>query len=337
MNQKKNQNLFSKIILLAVLFSMIVIVLGAYTRLQDAGLGCPDWPGCYGEAFVHQIDHDQAALDYDRPVEVHKAWYEMIHRYLAGSLGLIILSLAIFVSIKRKTKYLFISWGLVGVVIFQALLGMWTVTLKLHPLVVKGHLLGGFTTLSLLWWFYLKSKEENISGLTKFEKVLPNFFIMGGVIVLILQIALGGWVSSNYAALACTGFPGCMMGGEFWPEMSFRDGFNFYLEFGRDYEFGHLDSPGRIAVHMAHRVGAVIVFLYLMTIAHFLFHRGKGTFLRRLSLILVGVLSLQVILGISNVIFHLPLKIAVAHNLVASLLLLTMLTIYRVNSANSSS
>lgn len=145
---------------------------------------------------------------------------------------------------------------------------------------------------------------------------------------MISQIALGGWVSSNYAALACTDFPGCVPNGEFWPEMDFKKGFDLTLEIGPDYEFGHLDSAGRMAIHMAHRIGALLVFIYLMSLAHFLFYRGKGTIFRKLSIVLVGVVFLQIGLGISNVVFHLPLRIAVAHNFVGSLLLLVMISIY---------
>ncbi len=312
---------FKQLLIFAVLLALIVIVLGAYTRLSDAGLGCPDWPGCYGHVTVPEKLSD---TEFKRPLESAKAWKEMIHRYVAGTLGLLIL-LVFFMVLRGKTavKQSFVlPLLLVVVVVFQALLGMWTVTLKLSPVVVSAHLLGGLTTLSLLWCLYLNQRNRRgsnshgtVQGL-KFWAALGLFLVIG-------QIFLGGWTSSNYAALACgTDFPTCL--GSWWPNMDFTAGFRFLHEPGKNYEFGVLDTSARSAIQMAHRIGALIVFIYLAWLAIRLI---KSTQMTKLGFILLLMLFLQVSLGISNVVMALPLNIAVSHNLVAALLLLTLLTI----------
>ncbi|WP_304640024.1 COX15/CtaA family protein [Pseudomonas sp.] len=308
----------------------IVVVLGAYTRLVHAGLGCPDWPGCYGFLSVPRSDSalELAQMRFpDDPVEAFKAWAEMIHRYAAGLLGLTILGLALYSLRQRRVPGypVGLSFGLLVLVICQAAFGMWTVTLKLWPQIVTLHLLGGFATLSLLLLLILR-----LSG--GFAPLAPSpaikrLRVLAGVVlaVVITQIALGGWVSSNYAAVACVDLPKCH--GEWWPDMNFREGFNVFQEIGPNYLGGMLDGPGRTAIHFTHRVGALVTTVLVLLLAMRLWQIGLG----RMAGLLVLVLATQVSLGITNVLAHLPLAVAVAHNAVGAVLLLVTVAVnYRL-------
>lgn len=316
-----------KIALIATVLALIVVVLGAYVRLSDAGLGCPDWPGCYGKLVVpgKTSDIHQANQAYpERPVEAAKAWKEMVHRYAAGSLGLLVLALWIMALRHRKeSAYLLrLTTVLAVVIVFQAMLGMWTVTLQLKPVIVMGHLLGGFTTLGLLWWLLLSTRE----GMRPIERRRVNGAVLAtvaGIVILICQIALGGWTSSNYAAMACPDFPRCQT--QWLPPMDFKEGFVLWRGLGVNYEFGILESPARTAIHFSHRIGAIITTIYLGGFAAWLLVRARAAFVRGLAATLLILLTAQVALGISNVVFKLPLPIAVAHNAGAALLLLSLL------------
>lgn len=313
----------------ATVLALVVVLLGAYTRLTHAGLGCPDWPGCYGFIGVPQTDAQLAHAERhfpEAPVEAQKGWNEMVHRYFAGTLGLAILGLAVHALVRRGRdgQPLRLPLVLLGVVITQAAFGMWTVTLKLWPQVVTAHLLGGFTTLALLFLLSLR-----LSG------ALPALGLPAGLrrlaaaalALVIGQIALGGWVSSNYAAVACVDLPTCH--GQWWPAMDFANGFHLTQHIGPNYLGGQLDSDARTAIHITHRLGALVVTLTLLALAWRL--RGEG--LGRLAGLLLAVLALQVGLGISNVLFHLPLPVAVAHNGGGALLLLTLVLVnYRVRA-----
>jgi heme a synthase len=317
--------------LFATLLAVVVVLLGAYTRLSHAGLGCPDWPGCYGFLGVPMSEHKQTLAEVrfpDAPVEVAKGLYEMIHRYFAGSLGLVILGLAVQ-ALRRRNEVgqpLKLPVFLLGLVIVQAAFGMWTVTLKLWPQVVTAHLLGGFATLSLLFLLTLR-----LSGRLPLLPTLParlRGLAALGLLLVIGQIALGGWVSSNYAAVACIDLPTCH--GEWWPQMDFANGFHLTQHIGPNYLGGQLDSDARTAIHMTHRLGALLVTLVLLLLAWQLKRNG----LSRLAGLLVLALAVQVSLGISNVLLHLPLLVAVAHNLGGAVLLLTLVLInYRLRSA----
>lgn len=317
---------FRRLGLLASILALAVVMLGAWVRLSDAGLGCPDWPGCYGHLTVPTVrleisDANQAFPE--RPVETHKAWKEMIHRYFAGSLGLLIAAMA-FLALRNRhdsRQPVLLPLVLLGLVIFQALLGMWTVTLQLKPLVVMGHLLGGFATLSLLWWLYLRTHVSGNQYLFTQINLMPWAIL--GVLLLVMQIALGGWTSSNYAALACPDFPTCQ--GKWWPETDFREAFVLWRGLGVNYEFGVLEHPARTAIHLTHRIGAVVVAGYLFFLGFIgLRHLSGGA--RNMAYVLLLLLLTQIGLGISNVIFHLPLPVAVLHNGVAALLLLALLS-----------
>ncbi len=317
--------------LLGLLLGFVVVVLGAYTRLTHAGLGCPDWPGCYGFLSVPRGDSalQLAQMRFpDSPVESFKAWAEMIHRYAAGILGLVILGLALF-SLRHRHQDGYpvgLSFGLLALVICQAAFGMWTVTLKLWPQVVTAHLLGGFATLSLLLLLCLRL-HGGLSALGGAGRASLRRVARFALVVVVLQVALGGWTSSNYAALACTDLPTCH--GEWWPDMNFAAGFDVFHEIGPNYLGGILDGAGRTAIHFTHRVGALITTLAVLYLAWRLLRTG----LPRLAGLVVVALLVQVSLGITNVLAHLPLAVAVAHNAGGACLLLVMVAVnYRLRS-----
>ncbi|MDO9322961.1 MAG: COX15/CtaA family protein [Pseudomonas sp.] len=319
-----------RLALLATCLALLVVLLGAYTRLTHAGLGCPDWPGCYGFIGVPQSETQlaHAELNYPQaPVEEQKGWSEMIHRYFAGSLGLLLVGLAIHAWRHRKQpgQPLKLPLLLVVVVIAQAAFGMWTVTLKLWPQVVTAHLLGGFTTLSLLLLLSLR-----LSGRwPALAEVSPRLRLLAALSLLLVigQIALGGWVSSNYAAVACVDLPTCH--GQLWPAMDFANGFHLSQHIGPNYLGGQLDSDARTAIHMSHRLGALLVTLALLALAWRL--RSEG--LSKLAGLLLLALTVQISLGVSNVLLHLPLAVAVAHNAGGAALLLTLVLInYRLRA-----
>lgn len=315
---------------IALLLGFVVVVLGAYTRLVHAGLGCPDWPGCYGFLGVPSGSSalELAQLRFpDHPVEAPKAWAEMLHRYVAGLLGLLILSLALLALKHRDHKQypLKLSLGLLALVICQALFGMWTVTLKLWPQVVTAHLLGGFATLSLLFVLSLRLSGRLPAdvGLTALRPLARC-----ALAVVTLQIMLGGWTSSNYAAVACVDLPRCH--GQWWPLMDFRAGFNVFQEIGPNYLGGMLDGAGRTAIHFSHRIGALLTTATLLLLAWRLYRAGMSATAAGLLI----VLFTQMGLGITNVLAHLPLAVAVAHNGVGALLLLSVVLVnYQVRRA----
>lgn len=306
--------------LLGSLLALFVIGLGAYTRLTDAGLGCPDWPGCYGHWIISKSNAIHATID------TTKAWTEMIHRYMAGSLGLLVLLLAIFAIYNRRKPQqpLLLPLTLLTLVLFQALLGMWTVTLKLLPVVVMAHLFGGLITLSLLWWLTLQFMPSfKLIDAPIIQIRSLRVLAIGALLILILQLLLGGWTSANYAALDCLDFPLCRL----------PKNYKFNLLKAFDFTAGvagsagtPLDQNSRITIQILHRIGAlcstiVIGCLFLLTS-----FREKNSIIRLLSLVLFILLVIQIFLGITNVVALLPLVVAVAHNLEAALLLLNLIT-----------
>ena len=317
-----------RLVFVAILLAIVVVGLGAYTRLTDAGLGCPDWPGCYGLIDVpetqEQISKAEQAFP-ERTVEPAKAWNEMIHRYFAGSLGLLIAAIA-FLSFKHRRSGgpVKLPLFLLILVIFQAALGMWTVTMKLMPVVVMGHLLGGFTTLVLLFLLHLRLKGYRLPTSDWSVKRFSNFALMG-VVILTLQIALGGWTSSNYAALTCTELPICQSG---WAELiTLEDSFDLVPPERDSYEYGHLDHAERVTIHVAHRIGAIITLLYIGWLAWVIFKHAQTYFFRSSASILAALLFIQVALGVSNIWFSLPLAVAVSHNLVAACLMMALVAL----------
>ncbi len=317
---------YYRVNLICIFVAFVVITVGAFVRLSDAGLGCPDWPGCYGHIGVPQ-DHG-AAQGFARPLEQHKAWKEMAHRYLAGSFGLLILVMLFFAWRQRRrvSQQMVLPIALLGLVIFQALLGMWTVTLLLKPLIVTAHLLGGMSLLALLVWSLLRQGNHLTQLPAGAQRGLLRGMATLGLVVLIVQIFLGVWTSSNYAALACTDFPTCH--GQWWPETDFKEAYTLWRGLGVNYEFGVLDSVPRATIHMVHRLGALITTGVMLVLAALLFALGRRE--RRwsgLAVALLAALALQVTLGIIVVVAHLPLAVAVAHNGGATLLLCALMSI----------
>ncbi len=306
-----------------LILAFLVVTVGAWVRLTDAGLGCPDWPGCYGQWIVpgNPAEQVDALVAFpDRPLDVGKAWREMIHRYLATGLGLLCVFLAGLAWLNRHdpAQPTRVPYVLLGVVVFQGALGMWTVTLLLKPVIVMAHLLGGLTTLGLLFWLG-EWRTGEPSGASKAGALRPLALV--ALCVLALQISLGGWTSANYAALACPDFPTCQT--RWWPPVAdFREGFVMWRGLGIDYEGGVLDNPARVAIHFTHRLGAIVTTVALGFLAWLMLKRVE---LRPDGVVLLATLVLQLVLGASIVLYGVPLAIAVAHNGVGALLLLTVL------------
>lgn len=311
--------------LIAAGFALGVIGLGAFTRLVDAGLGCPDWPGCYGQ-FV--VDGSKIVSS---TFVAYKAWAEMIHRYFAGSLGLLILLIVMFIftlNELRKRSNVILGSALILLLIYQILLGQWTVTLKLWPVIVTQHLLGGFFILSILWLIYLNntiSHSENRESVASSKGKSAIYFAYFGVLLLLIQITLGAWTSTHYASLSCPDFPFCF--NDHAVNMHWRAAFHLASIPGMNYEGGILPDAVRQTIHMMHRIGALLISSYLFIFSFYALSSFKNGSLQRLILILLVLLLIQLCIGITNVIFKLPLATALAHNLIASLLLLTMLTV----------
>lgn len=287
--------------------ALIVIVVGAYVRLSDAGLGCPDWPFCYGRALPAEMADGAAHA---------KAWKEMGHRYIAGALGILIALISISAWKLRKSHVL--ASAILAVVVFQATLGMWTVTMLLKPAIVTAHLLGGMATLALLVWLALSQNEHAFPQDAKPLRV-PAVLALAAVVI---QIALGGWVSANYAALACPDLPGCR--GQVFPPMDFANAFHVLRELGRTGEGGLLPLEALVAIHWTHRMFALVV---LGFVGYAALKAFQVRALRKLGVAVACLLALQISLGIANVAFSLPLALAAAHNAGAALLLASLVVL----------
>ena len=368
---------FHRIAWLACAFALCVIVFGAFVRLSNAGLSCPDWPTCYGSAAWPSATADVSghAASAIRPLDASRAWREQVHRMLAGTLGVLVLALALLaarrqrhgivqvlaaavlvaVSIPLYMRGMHVAasllagagelillvaavrWSreegsgashllppiaalLLAVIVFQALLGMWTVTWLLKPIVVMGHLLGGLATFALLAWLAWRATDRPIR--VPDARLLRRLLAVA-LLLLAVQVALGGWTSANYAALSCgTDFPKCV--GQWWPPHDFREGFVLWRGVGVDYEGGVLDGASRIAIHLSHRMMAGVLFLYVLWLAVKLM-RSPG--LRGHGVLLAVLLLAQVSLGIANVKLALPLPVAVMHNAGAALLLFVLVSL----------
>ncbi len=311
---------FVRLARIGAVLALCVVMLGAWVRLTDAGLGCPDWPGCYGRLVVPDAatPADELGSEYSRPLHTGKAWREMIHRYLASTLGLICVALAVIAWLNRRdpAQPKRAPLALVALVVFQGLLGMWTVTLLLKPIVVVAHLLGGFATLALLAWL-------GQWRTARFPHATAGLRALGvaAAAALVLQISLGGWTSANYAALACPDFPTCQT--QWWPAIAdFEEGFVLWRGLGIDYEGGVLDHPARVAVHFTHRLGAVLAAVLIAWLGLKLVREAAT---RADGAAVLGALLLQLCLGVSIVLFGVPLPVAVLHNGVAALLLLAVI------------
>jgi len=296
-----------RLTLLGTVFTAVVMLVGAWTRLVDAGLGCPDWPGCYGKLLVP--DSDLATLRHpDVPLDPFKAWVEMIHRYIASMLGVVVLSVvALGWPLRKRSGYPWrLSLVLLAVILLQGAFGAFTVTLKLWPQVVTLHLLGGLAVLLLFFWLHLHLRRERVGQHAERQRESVWWGI--AAFLLILQLALGGWVSSNYAGIACQGFPTC--NGQWWPEMDVSEGFHLTQTVGPNYLYGQLHADARTAIHVVHRLGALLLGVGLVALWWRYKHwPGVG----RSLMIVVGIYLLQAVLGIANVLLWLPLWLALLH------------------------
>lgn len=314
---------YRRLVLVALALTAIVVVFGAYVRLADAGLGCPDWPGCYGQPTPHHAADEilrTHAADPHGPVSMAKAWKEMLHRYLAATLGLLILAIAALAWRLPSTARISrpVATALVGAVIFQGLLGKWTVTLLLKPAIVTAHLIGGLTTFALLAWLAVRAR-----GASPVEVPRGLVWLARSAFVLLAaQIVLGGWTSTNYAALACADFPTCQ--GSLWPTADYVNAFHVVRELGMSADGEPLTLAALTAIHWTHRLGAVIASIALLALAWRLGHRHDT---QAAGIALFASLSLQVGIGIANVLLSLPLPLAVAHNAGAAVLVGVMVWI----------
>ncbi len=313
MTEERRVLWFRRLARAGALLAACVVVLGAWVRLTAAGLGCPDWPGCYGHLFPETTQRFAEAV------------HEMVHRYFASTLGAIIVALLVWAFLNRRARGqpLAAVSVLLLLVCVQGLLGMKTVTLLLQPLIVTAHLLGGLTTLALLWWLSLEPRSR---PLTHPELSLRKFALVA-LAALALQIALGGWTSSNYAAIACPDLPTCQR--SWWPDMDFRNAFVLWRGLGVNYEGGVLAGPARVAIHFTHRLGAVVVGSVLIVTGLLTVTRSAWRPLRLLGGLLVIAVLLQIAIGVAMVHFHVPLALATMHNAGAALLVIVMVTLLR--------
>ena len=305
---------FRRLALAGTLLAFCVVVLGAWVRLTDAGLGCPDWPGCYGHVFPQGSTHHFA-----------QAVHEMVHRYFATTLGLIIASLLVWALVNRRVpdQPVAPAAALFAVVCLQGLLGMKTVTLLLQPLIVTAHLLGGLTTLAILRWLSLAPERR---PLTRSEAGLRKFAVIGFA-VLALQIFLGGWTSTNYAAVACPDLPTCQR--SWWPDTDFKDAFVLWRGLGLDYEGGVLANPARVAIQFTHRLGAIVAGLTLLSLGVLVSICAGSRRLKLIGGVLVVAVLAQISLGLSTVHWGVPLPVATMHNAGAAFLVVVMMTLLR--------
>ena len=328
----------------AVLLAFGVVVLGAYVRLTTAGLGCPDWPGCYGHltptgaaAGIAAGTTDQGAT----PLNEGRAWREMIHRYLAGSLVVLTVILAVMAFMQQRSRApgnasVPFALAVVATIIVQALLGMLTVTWQVAPQIVTLHLLFGMTTLALLWWLWLdldaQTPRSAVPALGRSPGVrwaasnlISRRLALLGLVALALQIALGGWTSTNYAAIACPDFPTCQA--SWWPDMDFGHAFVLWHAPTVNYEGGVLGNTARVAIHFTHRLGALVATAALLLAALWVLREDSLARARTAAVAVVVALALQLTIGISMVVKGFPLWLATAHNGGAALLLLATLTL----------
>jgi cytochrome c oxidase assembly protein subunit 15 len=330
--------------LCGVLLCFGVVVLGAYVRLTDAGLGCPDWPGCYGHMSpVGAEDSPASQAQFpDRPLQAGKAWHEMIHRYAAGTLGCVIIVIAALAITARKPKTVGTGFGLLlfVTVIVQAILGMLTVTWLLKPLIVTLHLIFGMTTLGLLWWLWLRVQlrprggvqlqrspargAAAWSGTVPMARMAYGLAVLG-VVVLAAQFFLGAWTSANYAAIACPDFPTCQ--GAWWPHADFDHAFVLWRGLWINYQGGILANPARVAIHLAHRLGALTVTLIFLAAALLVISRPSLAAARPRAYLVLAALGLQLAIGISMVLETFPLWLTTAHTAGAALLLMAILAL----------
>lgn len=322
---KGDRNKYRKLVWITAFLTLDLIMFGSFTRLTDSGLGCPDWPGCYGTSNPFHARDDihaaQAAMP-SGPVTWMKAWIEMTHRYFALALGVLIITLVVLAWVKRKElkQSPWYATAVLALVCVQGAFGAWTVTLKLQPAIVVTHLLLGMSLLAALIWLGCKNDapravDERGASLRMAAAI--------GLVLLVVQIALGGWVSTNYAVLACTDFPLC--NGQWVPPMDFAHGFTFWRQLGKTAGGDFISHDALVAIHWTHRVFAVVVLSYLAWLSARARRIGG---LGRVATVLLVVLAVQLATGLSNIVLGWPLLAAVAHNGGAAVLLLLMVRLH---------
>jgi len=323
---------FFRLAVFAVLFSFLLLILGAWGRVTEAGLGCPEWPGCYGRLFAPLTarDFNEARQYFPRQTpEEERALKETLHRYFSGALGLLIIRLAWlgWQLKKRVRKQQVLIPALVAVLVFaQVVLGILTIKLQNKPLVTMLHISAGLTIFGLLWWVVLREQRfwKPVAAAPAVLKSLRPRAMLG-LILVIGQLILGAWVTANYAALACPDFPACQA--SYWPEMDVLNGFTLWRDIGIDYEGVQLDLPATTAIHMSHRVGAGILLLYIGILSVRTIRLGARDRLCRFGMLVLFVLLAQVTLGIISVLTHLPTALVVVHSAFGALLLLSLITL----------
>jgi cytochrome c oxidase assembly protein subunit 15 len=319
---------FRRAALLGAVLAAIVVVVGAWVRLTDAGLGCPDWPGCYGHVHpaqvVDRVGEANAAFP-SRPFQYQKALHEMVHRYIASTLGLVIIALAVLSFRNRRdpAQPRVLPWLLLALVCLQGALGAFTVTRLLQPLIVTAHLAGGMTTLAILWWLALWPKRRELKPAERPIRVLALLALA----VVATQILLGGWTSSNYAAVACPDFPLCQ--GSWSPPADFRNAFVLWRGFGIDYEGGVLAQAARTAIQLSHRMGAVVTAAVLLILALQAFRRTQSRAARAAAVAVALAVALQWLIGMNLIWQGYPLWLGTSHNAGAALVLLSTLALVR--------
>jgi len=328
-----------RLALLGISLCLIVIVLGAWVRLTDAGLGCPDWPGCYGHVTPAGAERNEGKIESFSPgweYDSGKAWREMIHRYAATALGLIIVLITVIAIAYRRERPASIplAVSLLVVVVLQGTLGAFTVWWLVKPLVVVLHLIGGLTTLSLLMWMWLGMRRrtrliEPTPGATH-TSALDGARRMAVVatIVVAFQIMLGGWTSSNYAAVACPDLPKCQQ--QWWPEgMDFSEAFVLWRGLDINYTGGVLEHPARVAIHFTHRIGAVVATLAVLFAAWLAIRRAPTVLVSRAGYWAIGALGVQLLVAFLMILKAFPLSLAAGHNAGAALLLMSLILLNR--------
>lgn len=332
---------FFRVVLSALILAFLAVLFNSYARLSEAGLGCPDWPGCYGQIFTPMSARDaklaqefENGLDPEaaaKKAERRRVFRDTAQRYLNAALGLILIRLAVLgwqLKKRKRTQQVLIPGATVALAFALVVLGLLTIDLQFKPLVMMMQLVGGVTILALLWWVVMREQRfwRSVRSSTLTRSLRPRALAALGLVA--FQIVLGGWSMVNYAGLACPDFPRCQ--GTYWPPMDFLEAFTRWRELGVEYESGVLNLEAATAIHMAHRIGALITLLYVGWLSLHVLRVGIEDNLCRYGLLVPAILLATLVLGVAQVLTHLPLAVAIVHGGIASVLLMSLITLYHV-------